>query len=40
VIKDGKALYFDTDHVNIAGATMLRPLFEPIVRDVGRAVNN
>jgi hypothetical protein len=30
VAKDGKALYFDTDHVNVAGAFMLRPLFEPI----------
>jgi hypothetical protein len=30
VAKDGKSLYFDTDHVNLAGAFMLRPLFEPI----------
>jgi len=30
VSKDGEPLYFDTDHVNVAGNFMLRPLFEPI----------
>lgn len=33
VAKDGKSLYFDTDHVNLAGAFMLRPLFEPIFNE-------
>lgn len=36
VAKDGEPLYFDTDHVNVAGNLMLRPLFEPIVAPAGR----
>jgi hypothetical protein len=36
VAKDGKPLYFDSDHVNVAGALMLRPLFEPIFGGVGQ----
>jgi hypothetical protein len=36
VAKDGEALYFDTDHVNLAGNRMLRPLFEPIVETAGK----
>ena len=30
VAQNGKSLYYDSDHVNAAGAMMLRPLFEPI----------
>jgi peptidoglycan/LPS O-acetylase OafA/YrhL len=30
VASGGKPLYWDADHVNVAGAMMLRPLFEPI----------
>jgi peptidoglycan/LPS O-acetylase OafA/YrhL len=30
VAQNGKALYYDSDHVNVLGAMMLRPLFEPI----------
>jgi peptidoglycan/LPS O-acetylase OafA/YrhL len=37
VAKDGEALYFDTDHVNLAGNRMLRPLFEPIIETAGKA---
>ncbi len=36
VAKDGKPLYFDADHVNVAGALVLRPLFEPIFGGVGQ----
>ncbi len=36
VAKDGKAIYLDTDHVNVAGAMMLRPLFEPILENIGK----
>jgi hypothetical protein len=36
VAKDGKALYFDSDHVSVAGAMMLQPLFEPIFGGVGK----
>jgi hypothetical protein len=37
VAKDGKALYLDTDHVNVAGAMMLRPLFEPVFEGIGKS---
>lgn len=30
VVKDGKALYCDDNHLTVAGALLLRPLFEPI----------
>ena len=30
VAAEGKALYFDESHLTIAGAMMLRPLFEPL----------
>jgi hypothetical protein len=30
VAKAGKPLYWDSDHVNVEGSLMLRPLFEPI----------
>ena len=35
VAKDGRPLYFDSDHVNLAGTMMLRPLFEPIFGGAG-----
>lgn len=37
VAKDGKALYLDTDHVNVAGAMMLRPLFESIFEGISKS---
>ena len=37
VAKDGKALYCDTDHLTVAGAMLLRPLFEPIFQGMGKA---
>lgn len=36
VAKDGKALYWESDHVNVAGAMMLRPLFESIFGGIGK----
>lgn len=33
VVKDGKALYCDDNHLTVAGAMLLRPLFEPIFVD-------
>jgi hypothetical protein len=36
VAKDGKALYFDSDHVSVAGAMILQPLFEPIFWGTGK----
>jgi hypothetical protein len=32
-VKDGKALYCDDNHLTVAGAMLLRPLFEPIFGD-------
>jgi peptidoglycan/LPS O-acetylase OafA/YrhL len=37
VAQDGKALYLDTDHVNVAGAMMLRPLFKPVFESIGKS---
>ncbi len=37
VAEGGKPLYWDSDHVNIAGAMMLRPLFEPIFGEKGKS---
>lgn len=32
--EDGRPLYYDSDHVNVAGAMMLRPLFEQIFGNI------
>ena len=32
--KDGKALYWDDGHISVAGAMLLRPLFEPIFQGI------
>ena len=37
VAEGGKALYCDTAHLTVAGAMLLRPLFEPIFRGMGKA---
>ena len=37
VAKDGRALYCDSDHLTVAGAMLLRPLFEPIFQGMGKA---
>lgn len=37
VAAGGRALYFDSDHVNNAGAMILRPLFEPMFDGAGAA---
>ena len=37
VAQGGEALYWDADHVNIAGAMMLRPLFGPIFAGAGKS---
>jgi hypothetical protein len=34
VVKDGEALYFDDNHLTIAGSMLLRPLFEPIFEGI------
>lgn len=36
VAEGGKALYCDTGHLTVAGAMVLRPLFEPIFDGIGR----
>jgi hypothetical protein len=33
VLKSGKALYCDDNHLTVAGAMLLRPLFEPVFND-------
>ncbi|MEI7768224.1 MAG: SGNH hydrolase domain-containing protein, partial [Phycisphaerae bacterium] len=30
VVRDGKALYFDTNHLTVTGTDLLRPMFVPI----------
>ena len=37
VAEDGKALYCDNNHLSAAGAMLLRPLFEPIFRGMGKS---
>jgi peptidoglycan/LPS O-acetylase OafA/YrhL len=37
VAEGGKALYCDTGHLTVAGAMVLRPLFEPIFRGIGKS---
>ena len=37
VAEGGKALYCDITHLSVAGAMVLRPLFEPIFRGMGKA---
>ena len=34
--EDGKLLYYDGDHLSDAGSLRLRPLFEPIIKDLAR----
>jgi lysophospholipase L1-like esterase len=36
VISDGRPLYFDTDHLTITGAQMLRPMLEPAFKEMNR----
>ena len=36
VEEGGKALYWDDNHLTVAGAMMLRPLFEPIFEGFGK----
>ena len=38
VAKGGKALYFDEDHLTVAGAMLLRPLFEPLFGSISAPV--
>ena len=37
VAEGGKALYCDTEHLTVAGAMVLRPLFEPIFGGMGKS---
>lgn len=37
VTEGGKALYFDNDHLTIAGAMVLRPLFVPLFEGMGKS---
>jgi hypothetical protein len=38
VAKAGKPLYWDSDHVNVEGSLMLRPLFEPIFGGAAKGI--
>jgi peptidoglycan/LPS O-acetylase OafA/YrhL len=40
VAKGGRALYWDEDHLTVAGAMLLRPLFEPIFESLGKEQSN
>lgn len=36
ILKAGRPLYHDTDHLTITGALELRPMLEPAIREIGR----
>ena len=38
VAEGGKSLYCDKHHLSVAGAMVLRPLFEPIFRGINKSL--
>ncbi|KAB2665350.1 MAG: hypothetical protein DVB31_09315 [Verrucomicrobia bacterium] len=39
VVQGDRVLYFDRSHLSVAGAAVLAPLFDPILRTEQRAVD-
>lgn len=36
VLRNGRPMYYDTDHLTITGALELRPMLEPAIREIAQ----